>query len=189
MKRFVYLSNLLTFYRSNRENEKINRRRFRSPRAFSNRHQWRKRRRKVHYERRPQEPQQTGRSVDRDPRQSLQRLRLDQIPPRRRRGDPQPRRPRRHRRVHRVPPRNRVAPPRRPLHRLPRRRLPNLRGLPRLPPHGRGVPKLGLFENKGHVTLYTFAFVAAMFAAVLYGVLACTSILAHQIAAAKPTNE
>lgn len=44
--------------------------------------------------------------------------------------------------------------------------------------------KLGLFENKGHVTLYTLAFVAAMFLGVLYGVLACTSVFAHQIAAA-----
>ncbi|KFK35341.1 hypothetical protein AALP_AA5G272100 [Arabis alpina] len=44
--------------------------------------------------------------------------------------------------------------------------------------------KLGLFEKKGHVTLYTLAFIASMFAGVLYGVLACTSIIVHQIAAA-----
>ncbi|KAL0714958.1 hypothetical protein Bca4012_021937 [Brassica carinata] len=44
--------------------------------------------------------------------------------------------------------------------------------------------KLGLFEAKGHVTLYTLTFIAAMFAGVLYGVLACDSIVAHQIAAA-----
>ncbi|KAL0848580.1 hypothetical protein Bca101_021827 [Brassica carinata] len=44
--------------------------------------------------------------------------------------------------------------------------------------------KLGLFEAKGHVALYTLSFIAAMFAGVLYGVLACDSIVAHQIAAA-----
>ncbi|CAH2061052.1 unnamed protein product [Thlaspi arvense] len=43
--------------------------------------------------------------------------------------------------------------------------------------------KLGLFETKGHVTLYALSFIAAMFAGVLYGVLACTSVFAHQTAA------
>lgn len=39
--------------------------------------------------------------------------------------------------------------------------------------------KLGLFEKKGHVTMYTLTFVAMMFLVVLYGVLRCTSVWAH----------
>ena len=54
--------------------------------------------------------------------------------------------------------------------------------MPALP--AREFRKLGLFESKGHNTLYTLSFIAAMFAGVLYGVLACDSIVAHQIAAA-----
>ncbi|CAF2093545.1 unnamed protein product [Brassica napus] len=43
--------------------------------------------------------------------------------------------------------------------------------------------KRGLFDKKGHVTLYTLTCVAAMLAAVVYGVVACTSIWAHLISA------
>lgn len=43
--------------------------------------------------------------------------------------------------------------------------------------------KRGLFDKKGHVTLYTLTCVGVMLAAVLYGVLACTSIWAHLISA------
>ncbi|XP_057416310.1 delta(8)-fatty-acid desaturase 2-like [Lotus japonicus] len=39
--------------------------------------------------------------------------------------------------------------------------------------------KLGLFEKKEHVTLYTLTSVAVMFSIVVYGVLRCTSVWAH----------
>ena len=43
--------------------------------------------------------------------------------------------------------------------------------------------KRGLFDKKGHVTLYTLTCVAAMLATVFYGVVACTSVWAHLISA------
>uniref|UniRef100_A0A0D3BNV8 Cytochrome b5 heme-binding domain-containing protein n=1 Tax=Brassica oleracea var. oleracea TaxID=109376 RepID=A0A0D3BNV8_BRAOL len=43
--------------------------------------------------------------------------------------------------------------------------------------------KRGLFDKKGHVTLYTLTCVALMLAAVVYGVVACTSLWAHLISA------
>ncbi|KAJ7007757.1 delta(8)-fatty-acid desaturase 2-like [Populus alba x Populus x berolinensis] len=39
--------------------------------------------------------------------------------------------------------------------------------------------KLGLFEKKGHITMYALASIALMFCVVLYGVLCCQSVWAH----------
>lgn len=39
--------------------------------------------------------------------------------------------------------------------------------------------KMGLFEKKEHVALYTLSSVAVMFAIVIYGVVGCTSVWAH----------
>ncbi|KFK37417.1 hypothetical protein AALP_AA4G254400 [Arabis alpina] len=43
--------------------------------------------------------------------------------------------------------------------------------------------KRGLFEKKGHVTLYTLTCVLVLLIAVWYGVLVCTSVFAHLISA------
>lgn len=39
--------------------------------------------------------------------------------------------------------------------------------------------KLGLFEKKGHITMYALTSIVLMFCAVLYGVLCCQSVWAH----------
>ncbi|KAJ6320281.1 hypothetical protein OIU78_015630 [Salix suchowensis] len=39
--------------------------------------------------------------------------------------------------------------------------------------------KLGLFEKKGHITMYALASIVLMFCSVLYGVLCCQSVWAH----------